>query len=107
MGLAIKYLFPTADVRFVRHTPIDEPKALRIRRDPMSGTFEWFLDNPNTPYYSNLSISLLYTRAVGVVSPSYTSLTLAHNRWHAPWNATTYVGPLAGGPTKSSVPSAF
>jgi hypothetical protein len=69
VGLAIKYLFPTADVRFARHTPIDELKALRIRWDPMSGTFEWFLDNPNTPYYSNLSISLLYTRAVGVCEP--------------------------------------
>jgi len=70
----------------------------------MSGTFEWFLDNPNTPYDSNLSIPLLYTQPLGFVSPSYTFVTLANYPWHAPWYSTIYA---RRGPHQEFVPSAF
>jgi len=80
---------------------------LRIKWDPRDGIFEWYLDNFNTPYYSNLRIPTLYTRPAGYVSPSYTSLTLTNYRWHAPWAATIYFGPLAVSSTPSSVRHAF
>src|SRR5437660_2466186 len=80
---------------------------LHIKWDPANGIVEWYLDNFNTPYYSNLNIPTLYTRPAGYVNPSYTSLTLAHYRWHATWNSTIYLGPLVVGSTKSSVLNAF
>jgi hypothetical protein len=80
---------------------------LHIKWDPNGGIFEWYLDNFNAPYYSNLNIPTLYTRPSGYVSPSYTSLTLGNYRWHAPWNSTIYLGPLVVGPTQSSVLNAF
>jgi hypothetical protein len=80
---------------------------LHIKWDPANGVVEWYLDNFNTPYYSNLNIPTLYTRPAGYVSPSYTSLTLANYRWHATWNSTIYLGPLVVGSTKSAVMNAF
>ena len=76
-----------------------------VKLDPVNGIVEWFLDGATV--YSNLSIPTLYTRPAGFVSPSYTSLTLPNYRLHAPWNSTVYVGPLAVGPTQSSVANAF
>ena len=81
--------------------------VLHIKWDPANGIVEWYLDNFNTPYYSNLNIPTLYTRPAGYVNPSYTSLTLANYRWHATWNSTIYLGPLVVGSTKSSVLNAF
>jgi hypothetical protein len=80
---------------------------LHIKWEPSGGIFEWYLDNFNTPYYSNLNIPTLFTRPAGYVSPSYTSLTAANYRWHAPWSSTLYLGPLVVGSTLSSVRSAF
>lgn len=80
---------------------------LHIKWDSSCGIFEWYLDNLNTPYYSNLKIPTLYTRPTWYVSPSYTSLTLPNYRWHAPWNSTIYLGPLVVGSTQSSVLNAF
>src|SRR5437016_5402428 len=81
--------------------------VLHIKWDPANGIVEWYLDNFNTPYYSNLNIPTLYTRPAGYVNPSYTSLTLANYRWHATWNSTIYLGPLVVGSTKSSVLNSF
>ncbi len=81
--------------------------TLHIKWHHSNGTVEWYLDDLSKPYYSNLSIPTLYTRPYGYVSPSYTSLTLCSYRLHAPWNSTTYLGPLVVGSTKSSVLNAF
>jgi hypothetical protein len=80
---------------------------LHIKWEPSGGIFEWYLDNFNIPYYSNLNIPTLFTRPAGYASPSYTSLTAANYRWHAPWRSTIYLGPLVVGATQSSVLSAF
>ena len=76
---------------------------LHIKWDPKDGIFEWYLDNFDPPYYTNLHIQTLYTRPSGYVSPSYTSLTAANYRWHAPWRSTIYLGPLMVGPSRTSV----
>ena len=80
---------------------------LHIKWDSARGVFEWYLDNFDIPYYSNLNIPTLYTRPVGYVSPSYTSLTLTNYRLHAPWNSTIYLGPVLVSSTWSSVLNAF
>lgn len=80
---------------------------LRIKWDPKGGIVEWYLDNLSDPYYSNRKIPTLFTRPKGYVSPSYTTLTVANYRLHAPWNSTIYVGPLMVGSTKSSVLNRF
>ena len=80
---------------------------LHIKWDPNNGIFEWYLDNFNSPYYSNLNIPTLYSRPSGYVNPSYTSLTLGNYRWHAPWNSTIYLGPLAVGSSQSALITAF
>jgi hypothetical protein len=80
---------------------------LHIKWDPTGGIVEWYLDNISAPYYSNLKIPTLFTRPKGYLSPSYTTLTLCNYRMHAPWNSTTYVGPLVVGSSRSSVLSAF
>jgi hypothetical protein len=80
---------------------------LHIKWAPSGGIFEWYLDNFNTPFYSNLNIPTLYTRPAGYVSPSYTSLTGDNYRLDAPWNSTIYLGPLVVGSTSSSVLNAF
>lgn len=80
---------------------------LRIKWDARRGTFEWYVDDFNTPVYSNKKIPTLFTRPKGFVSPSYTSLTIPNYRLHAPWSSTIYVGPLAVGSTKSAVVNAF
>src|SRR5712691_2715803 len=80
---------------------------LHIKWDPMRGIVEWYLDNFEVPYYSNLKIPTLFTRPRGYVSPSYTTLTVPSYRLHAPWNSTLYIGPLVVGSTKSSVLNAF
>ncbi len=80
--------------------------TLHIKWHHSKGNVEWYLDL-SKPYYSNLSIPTLYTRPYWYVSPSYTSLTLCSYRLHAPWNSTTYLGPLVVGSTKSSVLNAF
>jgi len=80
---------------------------LHIKWDPKRGIVEWYLDDFNAAYYSNLKIPTLFTRPKGYVSPSYTTLTVPNYRLHAPWNSTIYLGPLAVGSTQSSVLSAF
>jgi hypothetical protein len=80
---------------------------LHTKWDPTGGIVEWYLDNMSAPYYSNLKIPTLFTRPKGYLSPSYTTLTLCNYRMHAPWNSTTYVGPLIVGSTRSSVLSAY
>jgi hypothetical protein len=80
---------------------------LHIKWDPKRGIVEWYLDNFNAPYYSNLKIPTLFTRPKGYVSPSYTTLTVPNYRLHAPWNSTIYLGPLVVGSTKRSVVDAF
>jgi hypothetical protein len=80
---------------------------LHIKWDSKRGHVEWYLDNFSAPYYSNLKIPTLYTRPKGYVSPSYTTLTVANYRLHAPWNSTIYVGPLVVGSTRSSVLNSF
>jgi len=80
---------------------------LRIKWDPKGGIVEWYLDNLSDPYYSNRKIPTLFTRPKGYVSPSYTTLTVANYRLHAPWNSTIYVGPLMVGSTRSSVLNRF
>jgi len=80
---------------------------LHIKWDPNHGIFEWYLDNFNSPYYSNLDIPTLYSRPSGYVNPSYTSLTLGNYRWHAPWSSTIYLGPLAVGSNQTVVQNAF
>jgi hypothetical protein len=80
---------------------------LHIKWHPSSGVVEWYLDNFSTPYYTNQNIRTLYTRPSRHVSPSYTNLTMANYRWHAPWNSTIYLGPLVVGSTRSSVLNAF
>jgi hypothetical protein len=80
---------------------------LHIKWDANAGLVEWYVDDFNAPYYSNLKIPTLFTRPKGYVSPSYTSLTLPNYRMHAPWNSTIYVGPFAVGSSKSSVLNAF
>lgn len=76
---------------------------LHIKWDPNAGIFEWYVDNLNTPYYSNLKIPTLYTRPAGYVSPSYTSLTAGNYRLHASWNSTIYLGPLMVGSSWGAV----
>jgi hypothetical protein len=80
---------------------------LHIKWDTNNGIFEWYLDNLNSPYYSNLNIPTLYSRPSGYVNPSYTSLTLGNYRWHAPWNSTIYLGPLAVGSSQTTLLNAF
>ncbi len=80
---------------------------LHIKWDPRGGIAEWYLDNSNVPYYSNLKIPTLFTRPKGYVSPSYTTLTIPNYRLHAQWNSTIYVGPLVVGSSQSSVLNAF
>jgi hypothetical protein len=80
---------------------------LHIKWDASNGIFEWYLDDFNAPYYSNLNIPTLFTRPAGYVSPSYTSLTAENYRMQAPWNSTIYLGPLVVGSTSSSVLNAF
>jgi hypothetical protein len=80
---------------------------LHIKWDPKRGIVEWYLDNFSAPYYSNLKIPTLFTRPKGYLNPSYTNLTLANYRLHAPWNSTIYVGPLVVGSTERSVLNAF
>jgi hypothetical protein len=80
---------------------------LHIKWDPSDGIFEWYLDDFNAPYYSNLDIPTLYLRPCEFVNPSYTSLTLDNYRLHAPWNSTIYLGPLVVGSSKTSVLNAF
>jgi hypothetical protein len=76
---------------------------LHIKWSPSGGIFEWYVDNLNTPYYSNLHIATLFLRPAGYVSPSYTSLTVGNYRMHASWNSTIYLGPLVVGSTGRSV----
>jgi hypothetical protein len=78
---------------------------LHIKWSPTAGIFEWYVDGHQ--YYSNLNTPTLYTRPAGYVSPSYTSLTTGNYRWHAPWNSTIYMGPLAVGSTQGAVQNAF
>ena len=80
---------------------------LRIKWGTHKGTFEWYVDDFNTPIYSNKKIATLFTRPKGFVSPSYTSLTVPNYRLHARWSSTIYAGPLAVGSTKSAVMNAF
>ncbi len=80
---------------------------LHIKWDSSGGIAEWYLDNSNVPYYSNLKIPTLFTRPKGYVSPSYTTLTIPNYRLHAQWNSTIYVGPLVVGSSQSSVLNAF
>lgn len=80
---------------------------LHLKWDPTAGIAEWYVDNFNSPYYSNRKIPTLFTRPKGFVSPSYTSLTVPNYRLHAPWNSTIYVGPLMVGSTKDAVLRAF
>jgi hypothetical protein len=80
---------------------------LRIKWDPKRGIVEWYLDNFNAPYYSNLKIPTLFTRPKGYLTVGYTSLTIPNYRLHAPWSSTIYVGPLAVGSTRTVVLNAF
>jgi len=80
---------------------------LHIKWDPKRGIVELYLDNFNSPYYTNLKIPTLFTRPKGYVSPSYTTLTIPNYRLHAPWNSTIYIGPLAVGSSKNAVLNAF
>jgi hypothetical protein len=80
---------------------------LHVKLDPSGGIFEWYIDDTAKPYYSNLNIPTLYTRPSGYLSPSYTSLTIANYRLHAPWASTIYLGPLVLGTTKDVVANAF
>jgi hypothetical protein len=76
---------------------------LHIKWDPKRGIAEWYLDNFNAPYYSNLKVPTLFIRPKGYLAVGYTSLTIPNYRLHAPWNSTIYVGPLAVGSTRSAV----
>lgn len=80
---------------------------LHVKWDPSDGIVEWYLDNLTAPYYSNSHVPTLYTRPLWYRSPSYTTLTLANYRFHAPWDSTIYLGPLVVGSTHSSVLGAF
>jgi hypothetical protein len=80
---------------------------LHIKWNTKSGIFEWYLDEFSKPYYSSKKIPTLYIRPKGYLSPSYTTLTLANYRLHAPWNSTIYLGPLAVGSTRAAVLRAF
>ena len=80
---------------------------LHIKWDPKRGIAEWYLDNFDAPYYSNLKVPTLFTRPKGYLTVGYTSLTIPNYRLHAPWSSTIYVGPLAVGSTRSAVLNAF
>ncbi len=80
---------------------------LHIKWDPKRGIVEWYLDNSNAPYYSNLKIPTLFIRPKGYLTVGYTSLTIPNYRLHAPWSSTIYVGPLAVGSTRDAVLKAF
>src|SRR5205809_6746044 len=80
---------------------------LHIKWDAQAGIFEWYLNNFDLPYYSNLRIPTLYVRPAGYASPSYTSLTAANYRWHATWKSTIYLGPLRVASSRGAVLNAF
>ncbi len=75
---------------------------IHVKLDASAGIAEWFLDGQQL--YSNLNVPTLFQRSTG---PSSVSLTVPNYRWHAPWSATVYVGPLAIGSTQSIVLNAF
>jgi len=64
---------------------------MHIKWDSARGVFEWYLDDFDIPYYSNLNIPTRQT----------------NYRLHAPWNSTIYLGSVLVSSTRSSVLNAF